>query len=297
MPRLSLAAERIPGADPVAVHRDQAVGRDRHQLDQHVGDRRQPRGPAGDQHDVAVERMDRLGEQRDHLAQHAAHHLIDLARIDREAGLDQPEARRAGAVHGVLEIARDPLADQIARLAALGLPRARRRRTRRSATMRAGASICASPSSTACSIASPIGISTRVTNRRRSCFCCSSMPIRSPPNSSCSSCAGAGQAGVAQLVGERWQHHPLDHRLQDVVAGDLEALAEVLGRPDRPVVLGVVGGDDQVRGAAADVDGGDPQARLRGRSRRRRRPPDRRRTAARARAGGRTRSAGPRISG
>ena len=78
------------------------------------------------------------------------------------------------------------------------------------------------------------------------------------------------QAGLAQLRGQRRQDHPLDHRLQDVVAGDLEALAEVLGRQDRAVVLGTVGGDDQVGGAAADVDARDPEARLRRRSRRRR---------------------------
>ena len=78
------------------------------------------------------------------------------------------------------------------------------------------------------------------------------------------------EAGIAQLRRKRRQDHALDHGLQDVVAGDLETLAEVLGRLDRPVVVGMVGRDDQVRGAAADVDARDPKAWLRRRLGRRR---------------------------
>ena len=73
--------------------------------------------------------------------------------------------------------------------------------------------------------------------------------------------ARAAHAGLVELALDRRQHDLLDHRLDDVVARDPKALAKVLGRLERAIGLDMVGRDHQVRGAAADVEAGDPKAR------------------------------------
>jgi hypothetical protein len=72
----------------------------------------------------------------------------------------------------------------------------------------------------------------------------------------------SGHTGFGHRALEARQEHGLDHGLKEVVAGDAEAFAEVLLRQDGLAVLGEVGCDHQVGGAAAHVDRGDAQARL-----------------------------------
>ena len=71
-----------------------------------------------------------------------------------------------------------------------------------------------------------------------------------------------GRAGAAchpQCIGDGGQHGILDHRLEDIVAGQPEALAEKLARRDHRLALDLVLNDHQVGRAPADIDAGDAQ--------------------------------------
>ena len=72
-----------------------------------------------------------------------------------------------------------------------------------------------------------------------------------------------GHAGGAQRIGHLRQHEMRDEPFQHLVARDLEALAEFLARHDGVAVLHAPGHHHQVRGAAADVDGGHAKAGIR----------------------------------
>ncbi len=71
---------------------------------------------------------------------------------------------------------------------------------------------------------------------------------------------GVSRAAVANRLQQHRQHVALDQSAQHVVAGDVEALAKLLGGFDRRAAFQLIGGDDEVGGAAADVDAGQPQA-------------------------------------
>ena len=90
-----------------------------------------------------------------------------------------------------------------------------------------------------------------------------SSPPRSPPTSSAIRSAGIGDAGGAHRRLDRRQDMALHDAQQDVVARDVEALAELLlgeQRHRRAGALEAVVVDDQVGGAAADIDAGDRRA-------------------------------------
>ena len=69
-------------------------------------------------------------------------------------------------------------------------------------------------------------------------------------------------AGLGERALDGRQNEALDDAFQNVVSGEAESLAHVLHRFDRPVALGIIARDHEVRRAAADVDAGDAQARF-----------------------------------
>ena len=211
--------------------------------------RRQPAGPPGNQQIIAVVQVHDLAQVAEHLTENAAHRGIQRQHGRGERDIGQFEPLAAVGPHHLFQKRHHLLVRTRAGGVDIGKSQGHR--------LVAGAEI-------------GVLVAVQQFQRQRQRDLIGELPAQHPvalgliaaisPQQPGQQFLRVGRAALADGVQQRRQHVALDQAAQHVVAGDVETLAEFLDRLDRRAAFQLIGGHDQIGGAAADVNAGQPQA-------------------------------------
>ena len=248
--------EGVPMADMEMMQRDDPAVVHRQGLAQAFVNGGQARGPARDEDDIGAIAPDDLRQHLQHRLQHAAHRALEMAEIDGELHLAEVEAGPAAPRDLVIDPGEDggarrlALGEELGEAEGLGGPIAAflrgfvaREHAQRDGLGDLDGELLAAdlPGHALSGAIAPEELGDRGTPRRHA----------------------RGLGGILDGT----QDMLLDHMEDHVVPGDAEALAEELlgkdGRIGAGAVIAIVD-DHEIRGAAADIEGGDAQGFRRG---------------------------------